>query len=54
MTSQICAYLSAKKALKIKKVKGKDDTSTELAGYYSPHSPVRTAYIRRKIVFELG
>ena len=45
---------AAKKALKIKKVKGKDNTSTELAGYFSPHSPVRTAYIRRVIVFELG
>lgn len=44
----------AKKALKIKKIKGSEDISTELAGYFSPHSPVRTAYIRRKIDFELG
>jgi hypothetical protein len=44
----------SKRALKLKKIKGADDTSTELAGYYSPHSPVRTAYIRRKISFEVG
>ena len=44
----------SKKALKIKKVKNSEDTSTELAGYYSPHSPVRTAYIRRVISFEVG
>ena len=44
----------AKKALNIKKIKNSEDTSTELAGYFSPHSPVRTAYIRRKIDFNLG
>ena len=44
----------AKRALKLKKIKGADDTSTELVGYYSPYSPKRTAYIRRKIDFEVG
>ena len=44
----------SKKSLKLKKVKNSDDTSTELAGYFSPHSPVRTAYVRRKIDFEVG
>ena len=44
----------AKKALKIKKIKNSENTSTELAGYYSPHSPVRTAFIRRSISFDIG
>ena len=43
-----------KKALKLKKVKGSENTSTELAGYYSPHSPIRTGYVRRSISFEVG
>ena len=44
----------SKKSLKLKKIKNSDHTSTELAGYYSPHSPVRTGYVRRKIDFEVG
>ncbi len=44
----------SKKSLKLKKIKNSEHTSTELAGYYSPHSPVRTGYIRRKIDFEVG
>jgi ATP-dependent Lon protease len=44
----------SKKALKLKKIKNSEDTSTELAGYYSPYSPKRTAYIKRKIDFEVG
>ena len=44
----------AKKALKIKKIKDSEDTSTELMGYYSSYSPIRTACVRRKIDFTIG
>jgi hypothetical protein len=43
----------AGRSLKMKKNKDSEDTSVELAGYYSPFSPKRTAYVKRNITFEI-